>query len=141
MPTTYAYKVRDRDGKVHSGSLDADNTALVANKLRQMGYVPISIDKKAGAGVKREIAIPGFSNRVKLKEIAVFSRQFATMIGSGLTLMRSLSILAVQTEQPVLRRRHRPDPQRHRIGIIALPGPVPASEAVQPAVRVDDPGG
>ncbi len=97
MPTTYAYKVRDRDGKVHSGSLDADNTALVANKLRQMGYVPISIDKKAGAGVKREIAIPGFTNRVKLKEISVFSRQFATMINSGLTLMRSLSILSVQT--------------------------------------------
>jgi type IV pilus assembly protein PilC len=97
MPTTYAYKVRDRDGKVHSGSLDADNTALVANKLRQMGYVPISIDKKAGAGVKREIVIPGLSNRVKLKEISVFSRQFATMIGSGLTLMRSLSILSVQT--------------------------------------------
>jgi type IV pilus assembly protein PilC len=97
MATTYAYKVRDREGKLHSGSLDADNTALVANKLRQMGYVPISIDKKAGPGVKREIPIPGFSNRVKLKEIAVFSRQFATMIGSGLTLMRSLSILSIQT--------------------------------------------
>jgi type IV pilus assembly protein PilC len=97
MPTTYAYKVRDRDGKVHSGSLDADNTALVANRLRQMGYVPISIDKKAGPGIKRDIAIPGFSNRVKLKEVAVFSRQFATMISSGLTLMRSLSILSVQT--------------------------------------------
>jgi type IV pilus assembly protein PilC len=97
MPTTYAYKVRDRDGKVHSGSLDADNTALVANRLRQMGYVPISIDKKAGPGIKRDVSIPGFSNRVKLKEIAVFSRQFATMISSGLTLMRSLSILSVQT--------------------------------------------
>ena len=39
MPTTYAYKVRDRSGKVLSGSLDAENTALVANRLRQMGYV------------------------------------------------------------------------------------------------------
>ncbi len=97
MPTTYAYKVRDRNGKVFSGSLDAENTALVANRLRQMGYVPISIDKKSGAGVKRDIAIPGFSNRVKLKEIAVFARQFAVMINSGLTLMRSLSILSVQT--------------------------------------------
>jgi type IV pilus assembly protein PilC len=97
MPTTYAYKVRDRSGKVLSGSLDADNTALVANKLRQMGYVPISIDKKAGPGVKKEIAIPFLTNRVKLNEISVFSRQFATMIGSGLTLMRSLSILSVQT--------------------------------------------
>ncbi|MHB1534173.1 MAG: type II secretion system F family protein [Acidimicrobiales bacterium] len=98
MPTTYAYKVRDRAGKVVSGSLDADNTALVANKLRQMGYVPISIDKKAAVGMKTEIAIPGFSNRVKLKEVAVFSRQFATMINAGLTLLRSLSILVTQTE-------------------------------------------
>jgi type IV pilus assembly protein PilC len=64
-----------------------------------MGYVPISIDKTgAGSGVKREIAIPGLSNRVKLKEVAVFSRQFATMINSGLTLLRSLSILHAQTE-------------------------------------------
>ena len=98
MPTTYAYKVRDRAGKVVSGSLDADNTALVANKLRQMGYVPISIDKKAAVGIKTEITIPGFSNRVKLKEVAVFSRQFATMINAGLTLLRSLSILVTQTE-------------------------------------------
>ncbi len=98
MPTTYAYKVRDRSGKVLSGTLDADNTALVANRLRQMGYVPIAIDKKAGAGVKRDVNIPGLSNRVKLKEIAIFSRQFATMINSGLTLMRALSILVVQTE-------------------------------------------
>ena len=50
MPTTYAYKVRDRSGRCSPASLDADNTALVANKLRQMGYVPIAIDKKAGAG-------------------------------------------------------------------------------------------
>jgi type IV pilus assembly protein PilC len=97
MPTTYAYKVRDRDGKVLSGSLDADNTALVANKLRQMGYVPISIDRKAGPGVRRDVQVPFLSNRVNLKEIAVFSRQFATMISSGLTLLRSLSILSAQT--------------------------------------------
>jgi type IV pilus assembly protein PilC len=98
MPTTYAYKVRDRSGKVLSGSLDAENTGLVANRLREMGYVPISIDKKAGAAVKRDVTIPGLTNRVKLKEIAVFSRQFATMINSGLTLLRALSILVAQTE-------------------------------------------
>ena len=97
MPTTYAYKVRDKSGKVHSGTLDADNTALVANRLRQMGYVPIAIDKK-GASVKRDIAIPGLSNRVKLKDVSIFSRQFSTMINSGLTLLRALSILVVQTE-------------------------------------------
>jgi type IV pilus assembly protein PilC len=97
MPTTYLYKVRDSSGKVLSGSLDADNTALVANRLRQMGYVPIAIDKKAGAGVRRDVSIPGLSKRISLKEVAVFSRQFATMVNSGLTLLRCLSILSLQT--------------------------------------------
>ena len=103
MPTTYAYKVRDKSGRILSGALDADNTALVANRLRQMGYVPISIDKKAGAGVKRDVQVPFLSNRVKLKEISVFSRQFSTMINSGLTLLRSLGILSAQTNNNYFR--------------------------------------
>lgn len=98
MSTTYAYKVRDRGGRVVSGSLDAENVALVANKLRQMGYVPISIDKKASVGITMDITIPGLSKRVKLKEIAVFSRQFATMINAGMTLLRALAVLGTQTE-------------------------------------------
>jgi type IV pilus assembly protein PilC len=97
VPTTYAYKVRDRSGKVLTGSLDADNPALVAERLRAMGFVPISIDRQS-MGMKAEIRIPGVTDRVKLKEVALFSRQFATMIGAGLTLLRSLSILANQVE-------------------------------------------
>jgi len=102
MPDTYAYRVKDHDGHMIEGSIEAESTALVANKLRQMGYVPIAIDKKQSAGVKREIHLPG-RNKVKIKELAVFSRQFATMIDSGLTLLRSLQILAAQTESQVLR--------------------------------------
>src|SRR6266496_3987169 len=49
-----------------------------------------------------EADIPGLSGRVKLKDVQVFSRQFATMINSGLTLLRSLTILAEQTENPAL---------------------------------------
>src|SRR5437764_11138045 len=102
MPDTYVYRVRDKAGKLLEGSLEADNTALVANKLKSMGYVPIAIDKKAGSAIKKELKIPGFGGRVKLKEAAVFSRQFATMINAGLTLLRSLQILAEQTESKVL---------------------------------------
>lgn len=97
MPTAYAYRVRDREGKILTGSLDADSSTLVANRLRQMGYTPIAIDKKAGKGVKRDLQIPLLGNRIKLKEIAVFSRQFSTMVNSGLTLLRSLAILSAQT--------------------------------------------
>jgi type IV pilus assembly protein PilC len=102
MAETYLYKVRDKQGKVLEGSLEADSTTLVANKLRQMGYVPLAIDKKAGGGLKKDLTIPGFGNKVKLKDLAVFNRQFATMINSGLSLLRSLNILAEQTESKVL---------------------------------------
>src|SRR5687768_6765430 len=102
MAETYTYKVRDRAGKVLEGSIEADSTTLVANKLRQMGYVPLAIDKKAGGGLKKDLTIPGFGNKVKLKDLAVFNRQFATMINSGLSLLRSLNILAEQTESKVL---------------------------------------
>jgi type IV pilus assembly protein PilC len=96
MPETYAYKVRDRGGKMLEGTLEAESTTLVANKLRQMGYVPINIEKAGGAGLKTELTL--FKKKPKLKDISVFSRQFATMINSGLSLLRSLYILSEQTE-------------------------------------------
>ncbi|HEX3565159.1 MAG TPA: type II secretion system F family protein [Acidimicrobiales bacterium] len=102
MPDTYAYKVKDHSGKMIEGQLEAESTALVANKLRQMGYVPIAIDKKQTTGTHRELHIPGLGNRIKLKDVAIFSRQFATMIDAGLTMLRSLQILAAQTESPAL---------------------------------------
>jgi type IV pilus assembly protein PilC len=101
--TTYAYAVRDRGGKLINGTLEADNTATVASKLKSMGYAPISINE-ANAGLKKEIKIPGFGEKVKLKDLAVMSRQFATMINSGLSLLRSLNILADQTENKELAR-------------------------------------
>ncbi|MGI8794105.1 MAG: type II secretion system F family protein [Acidimicrobiales bacterium] len=94
---TYSYKVRDKQGRMLEGELDAESTTLVANKLRQMGYVPVTIDKKNTGGLKMEISLFG-PKKPKLKEISVFSRQFATMINSGLSLLRSLYILEEQTE-------------------------------------------
>ena len=66
-------------------------TVLVANKLKSMGYVPIAIDKKATSGIKKELTIPGLSNRVKLKDVQVFSRQFATMLNSRPDLLRRIN--------------------------------------------------
>jgi type IV pilus assembly protein PilC len=96
MPTTYAYKVRDRDGKMLGGTLEADSEDAVVGRLRQLGYAPISIEAEKGAGLKTELRLPG-TGRVKLKDLAVFSRQFATMINSGLSLLRALTILGEQT--------------------------------------------
>ncbi len=101
MATTYAYAVRDRAGKMIQGQLEADSPALVATKLKAMGYAPVSINK-ANAGMKMEISIPGFGPKVKLKDLAIMSRQFATMISSGLSLLRALNILSDQTENKLL---------------------------------------
>ncbi|HLB62559.1 MAG TPA: type II secretion system F family protein [Actinomycetota bacterium] len=99
MSETYAYKVRDRGGNLVSGTLVADNEGLVIQRLREMGYVPLEIGKHR-AGLKMEINLrPG---RVKLKELAVFSRQFATMVNSGLPILRALAILAEQTDSKEL---------------------------------------
>jgi type IV pilus assembly protein PilC len=102
MPATYVYRVRDKGGRLLEGSLEADNHGLVATRLREMGYYPISIEAKASSGLQTEIKIPGFGKRVKVREIAVFARQFATMINAGLTMLRALNILAEQTANPVL---------------------------------------
>jgi type IV pilus assembly protein PilC len=101
---SYAYKVRDRQGKLLSGTLEAESVTIVAGKLRSMGYVPVAIESGESKSLQRELKIPYFSGRIKLKEVAVFSRQFATMINSGLTLLRSLSILADQTSNKELAR-------------------------------------
>jgi type IV pilus assembly protein PilC len=65
-----------------------------------MGLVPVSVDKQGSGGMKMEINLrPG---RVKMKALAVFSRQFATMVNSGLPILRSLAILGDQTESKEL---------------------------------------
>lgn len=101
--TTYQYSVRDRGGKLISGTLEGESQTAVVQKLRGMGYAPVSINE-AKAGMQREINIPGFSKKVKLKDLAVMSRQFATMINSGLSLLRALTILTEQTENKELAR-------------------------------------
>ncbi len=100
---TFEYKVRDRTGKMKTGTLDAETQAQVANKLKTMGYAPVSITQ-SNSGLKKELSIPGFGKKVKLKDLAVFSRQFATMINSGLSLLRALTILTEQTENKELAR-------------------------------------
>ncbi len=103
MPTsTYAYRVRDNAGKVVEGQLEADSQQLLVAKLRSMGYVPIDVKEQRSESLARDVKIPGLTGRIKLKDVAVFSRQFATMINSGLSLLRALYILAEQTENKAL---------------------------------------
>jgi len=98
VTTTFDYKVRDQMGNLVVGKLEADSIPIVVTKLREMGYLPVSVRPAKGAGLKTEIIIPGFSDRIKPKEVAVFTRQFATMVDSGLSISRSINVLAQQVE-------------------------------------------
>jgi type IV pilus assembly protein PilC len=99
---TFEYSVRDQRGKLVGGKLEAPSEAALVRKLVGMGFAPISV-REANKGMSREITLPG-GNRVKLKDLAIMSRQFATMINSGLSLIRALAILSEQTENKALGR-------------------------------------
>jgi type IV pilus assembly protein PilC len=100
MASTFSYRVRDREGKLISGTLQADSERLVVSKLQEMGYVPVQVAEKKESLGKREFAFrPG---HVPLKELSVFSRQFATMVNSGLPILKALAILSEQTESKAL---------------------------------------
>ncbi|MGA2838001.1 MAG: type II secretion system F family protein [Acidimicrobiales bacterium] len=104
MALTFDYKVRDKSGELVEGQLDGDNMALVVRRLREMGYMPISVTPKSTVSLRTEIKIPGISGRIKLREIAVMTRQLSTMVDSGLSVVRSLGILSAQVENPELAR-------------------------------------
>jgi type IV pilus assembly protein PilC len=100
---TFDYKARDREGRVREGTVQGPDERVVIARLREMGLTPVAVEAQQTTGLKKEITLPGFGKKkVKLKDLAVFSRQFATMIVSGLTLLRSLKILADQSDSPKL---------------------------------------
>lgn len=98
--STYAYSVRDKSGKVTKGKIEGETREAVSAKLRQSGLIILSLDED------RFAAVTGFkigSGSVKMKDITIFARQFATMINAGLSLTKCLSILAGQTESATMR--------------------------------------
>jgi type IV pilus assembly protein PilC len=99
MPETYTYKVRDRRGTMVTGEIVGESQDLVLAKLREQHYIPLEVKAKK-SGLQREFRI--LPQKAKLKDLAVFSRQFATMVNSGLPLLRTLAILEQQTESKYL---------------------------------------
>jgi type IV pilus assembly protein PilC len=99
---TFDFEIIVAGGKRTKGRLDASNETVVANILRQQGMVPLSITE-SGTGLRKELSIPGFTGRTTLKDLAVFSRQFATMTSSGMSLLRSLAVLEDQAVKATLK--------------------------------------
>ena len=100
---SFTYAGRTFDGQSVKGKLDADSRESAAARLTDQGIVPLSVSA-AGTGLNREITLPGLGrSKPNLKDLVVFARQFATMVSSGLSLVRALSILGAQSERPGLK--------------------------------------
>lgn len=99
---TFKYTYRDAVGKIQAGEIEAPSEAAVSARLRSMGLAPISVEVVRVSALKKEIRIPGFTDKISLKDISILARQLATMIKSGLSIIRALNILADQTENPAL---------------------------------------
>lgn len=99
---TFTYEALDTSQKVVKGKIDSESSENVAHALRDQRMTVLDISEE-GTGLSKEIKIPGIGGRTSLKDLAVLTRQFASMMSSGLTLVRALGILEDQTVKPKLR--------------------------------------
>ena len=103
MPVTlYSYEVRDQAGNAVTGQLQAETPQVVAQQLRDQGYIIIRIRETAAPSVRAERR-PSAGRRVHPADLAQFYRELATLIGAGMTLIQALHAIEENTSQPTLR--------------------------------------
>ncbi|HEX8833661.1 MAG TPA: type II secretion system F family protein, partial [Abditibacteriaceae bacterium] len=95
MPT-FAYVAKDKAGKIVRGRAEAENEKMLQKRLQDSGYWVTQVAKEGATGAKKKNPLANFK-KVKLKDKSIFCRQFATMINAGVSLVRCLSVLEVQT--------------------------------------------
>ncbi|HEX3693522.1 MAG TPA: type II secretion system F family protein [Solirubrobacteraceae bacterium] len=97
--STYVFKAMDLAGVKARGEIEAESREAVTNQLKSRGMIVLDIADKHGS---RQIEL-SFMKTVKAGDLAVFSRQLATMISSGLSILRALYVLEEQTESKFLK--------------------------------------
>jgi type IV pilus assembly protein PilC len=99
--TTFAFRAMDLAGTTSAGELDAESKAAVTEQLRQRGLIVLDVSEKSDP-----FKIEDFFKRwqgVDMRELAVFSRQFATLVASGMPMLRTLQTLEEQTQDEQIR--------------------------------------
>lgn len=92
MPN-YLYTARTAQGEVRTATIDASSRDAAAAQLKRLRLTVVKLD---------EVTKRKTSGKVTMRDIVIFTRQFSTMINSGLPLVQALDILATQSENPVL---------------------------------------
>ncbi|PZU43842.1 MAG: type II secretion system F family protein [Microbacterium sp.] len=105
VATQWAFKGVDGGGKKIKGVLEAGSEAHAIQQLKARGVMPETLTAKgAGTGLQREVNIPWLERGPGLKDLAVMSRQMATMVSAGVSILRALAIVTAQTENAKLKR-------------------------------------
>ena len=104
--SVYEYIALDEKGRERKGFVDAMGVAAARQKLREEGVYPTEINQAAD---KKDTALSGVLGinlwqRVSTKDVSVFTRQLSTLLGSGIPLVPSLSVLIAQTKNPLLKQ-------------------------------------
>ncbi len=93
----YHYRARDRQGRSIAATIEAADLRTAARVLREKGYYITEI-KEPGKGLQAEVSLSFLERGPGLKDVAIFSRQLATMMAAGLPIVQALAILEKQTE-------------------------------------------
>src|ERR1700716_284640 len=97
---TFVFRAVDLAGVPARGEVDADSKQAVTDQLKSRGLIVLDINAKKGS---KEITID-FLERVKARDLTIMTRQLATMVSSGVTILRALYVLEEQTESKLLKR-------------------------------------
>src|SRR3954467_10902597 len=95
---TYVFKAMDLTGAKATGEADADRKQVGSDQLKSRGLIVLDISDKHAS---KEIRL-SFLERVKAQDLTIMTRQLATMVSSGMTILRSLYVLESQTESKPL---------------------------------------
>ncbi|OEH84212.1 hypothetical protein BHU72_12475 [Desulfuribacillus stibiiarsenatis] len=105
MASSFRYRARDRSGKVVEGIVEAESSQAVLGQLRAQNLIVTKVESVSSTTTMNlNFNFASLNEKkVKTKDLAIFSRQFATMIDAGVPLLRALNILQVQVENKGLR--------------------------------------
>lgn len=99
----FTYTARNSSGQITKGVIAASDQASALAALKAKHLQPVLIKPLAKGGLNMEIKLPG-GDRVRGKELVIFTRQFATMINAGVPMLKSLNTMKDQTESLALKR-------------------------------------
>ncbi len=95
----YKYKAITKEGETIEGFFEASEESDVLTMLKTNDYLPLSVEKDIGASAQISL----FSTKVKKKDLAVFCRQFYTMVDAGIGIVKCFDILEAQTSNKTLK--------------------------------------